>query len=261
MDHESELDNVPLMEKTSLSDSEEDMLMTEEKTSTWDFLGLTIPSFGLQLAYTVQQVFGVPYLSSLGISDTHLPIYVLSGPLMGFLVPPVVAVFSDRIQSPLGKRKPFIFLGGLGTILSFLFLSSAQPIAETLFPFAAKTASHIIAGLSIYALNFSIQPLQLGLRASVVDHFSPQQQPDANLWISRLQSLGAVFVASIGLFWSPAFWDLSVVVTLVLALLMGVVSLTNPTKPGSQWLESEKLALGPISLRAHVFKLFRKAQN
>ena len=222
----------------------------------------------LQLAWTVQQVFGVPYLSSLGISDTQMPMFMLSGPLAGLVGPPVVAALSDTCQSPWGKRKPFIFLGGLGTILSFLLLAAARPLAVTLAysvldqasPNAATTTSHIIAGLSIYALNFSIQPLQLGLRASVVDHFGPHQQPTANLWISRFSALGSIFVALVGLGYSPAFWHLSIVVTSVLALLLGVVALTNTTKAGSQWSDRGKDA-GPISLCTHVSRLLRKARH
>ncbi|RFU72111.1 sucrose transporter [Trichoderma arundinaceum] len=234
MGHDADADNVPLMEKSTVSDVIDDEL-SDETPSRWDFLIHTIPFFGLQLAYTVQQVFGIPYLSSLGVPDTQLPIFVMSGPLAGFVVPPVIAVFSDTIRSPWGKRKPFIFLGGFGIILSFLFLASAQPLAETLAPHASVTVSHIIAGLSIYTLNFAIQPLQLGLRASVIDHFKPNQQVAANLWISRLQSLGSVFVALVGLGYSPAFWDLSIAVVCVLVPLLGIVAFTNNMKPGPQW--------------------------
>ena len=166
---------------------------------------------------------------------------MLSGPLAGLVGPPLVAALSETCQSPWGKRKPFIFFGGLGTIPPLLLLSAAQPLAVTLAlnildlgsSSAEVTTSHIIAGVSLYALNFSIQPLQLGLRASVVDHFGPHQQPAASLWISCFSVLGSVFVALIGLIYSPTFWDLSAVVTCVLSLLLGVVMLTNAMKPDS----------------------------
>ena len=197
-----------------------------------------------------------------------MPIFVLSGPLSGLIGPPVVAALIDRCQSPRGKRKPFIFLGGVGAIISLLLLAAAEPLAVTLVnsilhltsPGAAEVASHILAGLSIYSLNFSIQPLQLGLRASVVDRFSPHQQPTANLCISCFSALGSIFVAAVGLGYSPAFWELSIVVTSMLALVLGVVALTNNTRSRSRRLVNEK-DMEPISLGAHFSRLIKKARH
>jgi hypothetical protein len=84
--------------------------------------------------------------------------------------------------------------------------------------------------LSIYALNFSIQPLQLGLRASVIDHFEPHDQPVANLYIGSFSSLGSVFVAIVGLEYNPPFWDLGVVVVATLGLLLCFSALLSPLK-------------------------------
>ena len=197
-----------------------------------------------------------------------MPFYVLSGPLAGLVGSPIVAVLSDACQSSWGKRKPFILLGGLGTIVSFWLLAAAKPLAATLAngilglssSTAVTTTSQIMAGLSIYALNFSIQPLQLGLRASLVDRFGPHQQPTANLWSSRFSALGSVFVALVGLYYSPAFWDLNAVVTSVLALLLGVVALTKTTKTTSQTSEAGDNA-EPVSLRVHISKLFKTARH
>jgi solute carrier family 45 protein 1/2/4 len=221
----------------------------------------------LQLTWTVQQVFGVPYLASLGISNTQMPLFVASGPIAGLVGPPVIAALSDACQSPWGKRKPFILLGGLGAILSFLVLATAQPLAETFVrsTSAARTTSHVIAGLSINSLNFSIQSLQMGLRASVVDQVAPHQQATANLWISRFSSLGSVFVALVGLGYSPAFFDLSMVVVSVLALLLGLVAWTkipntavSHHRPGFG-RDAEKVTIS--GLVAHFSRVLRKARH
>jgi hypothetical protein len=91
------------------------------------------------------------------------------------------------------------------------------------------TVTHLIAGISIYALNFSIQPLALGLRASVIDQFSPSKQPQANLWISRFSSLGSIFVALFGLGYSPDFRILSIVVSGLIAVMLATVAMTKNT--------------------------------
>ena len=219
------------------------------------------------MTWTVQQVFGVPYLSSLGVSNTQMPLLVASGPIAGLVGPPIIAALSDACQSPWGKRKPFILVGGLGAILSFLLLATARPLADVVVrsTSAAKTTSHVIAGLSIYSLNFCIQSLQMGLRASVVDHFAPHQQATANLWISRFSALGSVFVALVGLGYSPSFFVLSVLVSSVLIMLLGVVLWADVTHKivSNQRLESrrdaEKLTISGVT--THFSRLLRKARH
>ncbi|PVH72014.1 hypothetical protein DL98DRAFT_596418 [Cadophora sp. DSE1049] len=226
-----------------------------------------MPFFG-QLAWTAQQVYGVPYLTSLGVPEGQIPIFVLSGPLAGLVAPPLIAALSNICQSRWGKRKPFIFVGGIGTITSFLFLAGAESIALYITsPYKAKQASHIIAGLSIYALNFSIQPLQLGLRASVVDHFESHEQPVANLYISGFSSLGSVFVAIVGLGYNPPFWDLVVVVVATLGLLLCFSALVTPLKVELEQIReaspqrsnrSLSTSVVSISLRSRASQLVRK---
>lgn len=200
-----------------------------------------------------------------------MPIFVLSGPLAGLIGPPVVAALSETCGGRWGRRKPFIFIGGAGTIVSFLVLAAAESLAVRLdcsilgsaSSEETKTTSHVIAGLSIYALNFSIQPLSLGLRASVVDCFRPQHQPSAMLWVSRFSALGSVFVALVGLGYSPAFWDLSVVVTSIVALLLCVVALTNTARLGPQHYvgRGRDGGTGHVSLYDHIRRLIKKARH
>lgn len=200
-----------------------------------------------------------------------MPIFVLSGPLAGLIGPPVVAALSETCNGRWGRRKPFIFIGGVGTMASFLVLAAAESLAVRLecsilgsaSSEGTKTTSHVIAGLGIYALNFSIQPLSLGLRASVVDCFRPHHQPSAMLWVSRFSALGSVFVALVGLGYSPAFWDLSVVVTSILALLLCVVAMTNTARLGPQPCvgRGKDRSTGQVSLYEHVCGLVKKARH
>lgn len=230
----------------------------------------------LQLAWTVQQVFGVvrglhktvnlvtvradivlqPYLSSLGIPDTQMPIFIFSGPLAGLVGPPSVAALSSSYINSWGSRKPLVYLGGLGTMLSFMILATARPLADTLCPSAAAETSHVIAGLSIYTLNFSIQPLQLGLRASVIDRFGPHEQFVASLWISCFSTSGSVFITLVALGYSPTFRILSAVVVFILALILCVVAFTDTTKSDPRWLSYGRDAV-PVSSRTRISQLFR----
>lgn len=199
-----------------------------------------------------------------------MPIFVLSGPLAGLIGPPCVAALSDTDRSLLGKWKPLIFFGGGTTIVSFLLLAAAEPLALSLTyslglssPNAAGVVSRMIAGVSIYSLNLALQPLQLGLRASVVDNFSPEQQPVANLWINRFSALGSAFVTFVALVYSPVFWNLTIVVASILAMLLGIVAFTitgNHTSPRTRHGDAE-FPEPKTTLKWHVSQLLKKASK
>ncbi|KAI1433204.1 hypothetical protein GGR50DRAFT_517823 [Xylaria sp. CBS 124048] len=269
LDEDPHPDSVPLMERDAVVDN---MLVPDEQRSKRDLLLLTAPFFSLQLAWSIQQVFGIPHLASLSIPDTLIPLLVISGPVAGILVPPIVAALSENIESPLGKRKPFIYAGGCGTILSFIFLGAAKPIAIGLsHAFGGSdsseitvTATRAIAGLSIYALNFSIQPLALGLRASVVDYFGPLQQSDANLWIGRFSSLGSISMALFGLSYSPAFWVLCIAVIALIGIMLvavAVVAATKDTDLPNREVPIKKRNGSRLTTRAHVVKILTRARR
>ncbi|POS76764.1 sucrose transporter [Diaporthe helianthi] len=201
------LEHFPLVGNRPSKQSPEDAAGVREPRR-WDFFVLTVPFFGLQLAWTIQQVYGIPYLSSLGVSNTQMPLFVLSGPLAGLIGPPIVAALSEKCDGQWGRRKPLILSGGVGTIVSFLILSAAESLAH---------------------------------------------QPSAMLWVSRFSALGSVFVALVGFWYSPAFWDLSVVVTSIMGVLLCIVAFTNTATT----CVMVRLVLGPtLYQRVHIFRLF-----
>ncbi|ETS75360.1 hypothetical protein PFICI_12304 [Pestalotiopsis fici W106-1] len=228
MENEPIYEEIPFM-PTNDENGSLDTPQTEERPRLRrDFLIATLPFFCLQLTWSIQQVFGIPYLYSLGISDSNVPLFLFAGPLAGLIVPPLVAAVGDSFGSPYGKRKPLIFFGGIGVIFSLLAFASISIIVEQLSYSTAAAWSdakvtHVVAGVSLYMLNFCIQPLSLGLRASIVDYFDPDEQVAVNLWVSCFSVMGSIFVALLALIYSPAFWDLSlVVVALLLAMLIMV---------------------------------------
>lgn len=155
---------------------------------------------------------------------------MLSGPLAGFIVPPVLGTLSDNCQSTWGKRKPFVFWGGIFVLVSNILMAAAQDVASLLEGWLddTDTATKIIAGVSIYILNFAMQPLALGLRTHAVDHFGPLEQSLVSLWVSRCSSLGSVFVALMAYTTSPPIIGLTITSSAVLALLLLVSLFMTP---------------------------------
>lgn len=178
------------------------------------------------------------------------------------------AILSDSCQSRLGKRKPFIFGGGAAVVLSLLLLARARELGELSSTFFSSTGvdtllAKSIATISIYCLNFAMQPLYLGIRAWSVDFFLPHQQPVISLWSSRFMSLGSLFVAFVGYgshkpsFESLAFVSAAVLTAVLLLILVAAPPDTRMT-PGN---DHRALVQMPISWHTHACRLMKKIQD
>lgn len=154
----------------------------------------------LQLAWSVELSNGSPYLLSLGITKSLLAIVWIAGPLSGVLVQPYVGIKSDRCRSRFGKRRPFMVGGAAATIVSLMILAwTREIVGGTLGIFgvdpasqATKTCALILAVIMIYILDFSINVIQAGIRAFIVDNAPTHQQDAANAWASRVSGMGNI---------------------------------------------------------------------
>lgn len=132
-------------------------------------------------------------------------------------------MWSDACESRWGKRKPFIAAGGLGCVISVLCLALSRELAGlTSYNAGLSANARNIAAVSIYTLNVSMQPLQLGLRAAIIDHFAPDEQPVANLWISRFSSFGSVLVTTVAYLYDLSFRDICTISILALISLLTI---------------------------------------
>ena len=107
-------------------------------------------------------------------------------------------MLSDRSQSRWGQRRPFIVVGALGITVSMLALSWVQEVIHAFIKVfrgdpqssASRSLVVVIAVFWIYALNISIQPLQGGIRAFIVENCPAHQQSQASAWASRMVGFG-----------------------------------------------------------------------
>ncbi|KAI0170911.1 hypothetical protein BJ166DRAFT_576267 [Pestalotiopsis sp. NC0098] len=265
MESEPIYEEIPFVEKDERGNDCLDSLSAEERPrSRRDFLIAAVPFFCLQLTWSIQQVFGIPYLYTLGISDSNVPLFLFAGPMAGLIVPPIVAAVGDSFDSPYGKRKPLIFFGGVGVIFSLMAFASTGIIVEqfsyaTAGMWSGTKVAHVVAGISLYILNFCIQPLSLGLRASIVDCFDPEEQILVNLWVSCSSVMGSIFVALIALAYSPAFWDLSLVVVGLLSAMLVLVAVSQLYRPSA--LSSSEQAPHSMSIRSQLARTLKTARN
>lgn len=141
-----------------------------------------------------------PFLVSMGLSKSLTALVWIAGPFCGAFVQPLVGYFSDRSRNSWGQRRPFIVVGTISTIFSILMLAwTESTIGQFVVAFDLQiqqtniTVTAIsLAVFWILALNISIQPLQVGLRALVVDNCPSQQQAQVNAWASLMTGLGNI---------------------------------------------------------------------
>ncbi|KAJ2745452.1 mitochondrial splicing system protein [Coemansia sp. BCRC 34301] len=118
------------------------------------------------------------------------------------VIQPVVGRISDRCQSRLGRRRPFIIGGAVFVVTSVIAIAYARELATVaahfLFPnsddiqaFVSRAAIALVVG-GFYVLDFSINTSQACARALALDQAPLEQQDAANAWAGRMLSLGSV---------------------------------------------------------------------
>ncbi|KAK4569788.1 hypothetical protein LTR86_002757 [Recurvomyces mirabilis] len=249
---------------------------TQETKSSWYLLLLTSALGGLQIAWSVELSNGSPYLLSLGISKSLLAFVWIAGPLSGTLVQPYVGIKSDRCRWSFGKRRPFMIGGAAATILSLMALAWTREligvIGHNVFgqPWDSKaiaTGSIVFAVLMIYILDFSINVIQAGVRAFIVDNAPTHQQDSANAWASRMSGVGNIVGYLFGyvdlpkylwFFGDSQFKVLCVIASLAMASTLAVSCISikerDPSRDGDPGAEAD----GVISFFRGLFQSIKK---
>ena len=169
-------------------------------------LGLSSGFLGLQGVFTVLFGSGTAYLSSLGFGQWLISLSWLAGPLAGLFFQPYVGSLSDSYSGPWGKRRPFVAAGTAVTIVALIAISHAEEFAAVVlsrFPGErgyerqfydrdSYLGMAVFVEVCLWLLNFSIQPIQMGLRSLLVDSIPLEQQSDANAWAARFTLIGNV---------------------------------------------------------------------
>lgn len=172
-----------------------------------DYIKVTIFGIGLSVLWTSLHTIIIPVrlldITPEAQKNTYLGLLTFSGLILAMLVQPVAGALSDRIVSPFGRRRPFIFVGtllallllptiGLSNTFFFLFLSYCFLQLASNFaqgPFQAFITDFIPRGYrgtasgvkSLLEILFAV--LLLRLIAHFMDTYAVQQH-SFWLWIS-----------------------------------------------------------------------------
>lgn len=109
------------------------------------------------------------------------------GPLSGLIVAPVIGVLSDRCTWRLGRRRPFIILGSVFSIVGMLIFANVVAITKGQL-FLARLLAVFAFGL----LDFSTNVIMFPSRALLGDLLPTYQQHDAQSAAAVIASIGEV---------------------------------------------------------------------
>lgn len=146
--------------------------------------------------------FGKPYFMYIGISPTVTSFVWMAGPIAGTLFQPYIGAVSDQSQHPWGRRKFYIIIGTMSTILCILILRQSIDIAMWVAQALgleprgkmAHTIAQVIAITAITIFSFTTCPLQAGLRTFIVENCPTHQQEAASAWVCRFIGIGSMLL-------------------------------------------------------------------
>ncbi|RLN86028.1 hypothetical protein BBJ28_00015861 [Nothophytophthora sp. Chile5] len=99
--------------------------------SLWLLLAISMPRMAIQMAWAAQWAALGPYLSTM-LPRFAVQITQFIGPIAGVLVGPSVGVFSDRSTMAFGRRRPFLIVAGVLSVVCWIAMGYTREMGEAL---------------------------------------------------------------------------------------------------------------------------------
>lgn len=160
---------------------------TDESKEFWPFWKLALialPQLGVQILWVFLGPNTTSYLISLGASDSMAAINNSAGPVVGFIVGPIVGTWSDQSTSKWGRRRPVIVAGFLATLVAGILYSGARQIL------GEGSGALWLAASMQWVMDFTINAMQTPFRALVSDLSSKDQQMPMQMFFVVVCAVG-----------------------------------------------------------------------
>ncbi|EAY05185.1 Major Facilitator Superfamily protein [Trichomonas vaginalis G3] len=216
---------------------------------------ITMSCLAFQVGWTV--VFGLvdPLMTDLNLSKVTKFIAWSIGPITGFFVQPIIGYYSDRCRSRFGRRRPYLFWGGVGTFIGLGGLFALYMLRE-------KWSHNLITPilLIVIAVTYiSINTFQSPARSIIGDILPPDQRTRGFAFSSILIGIGAVvtnLLGGIGYFVnSPSYQKKVFPITLILSTVTIVISLATTIIVANEKQFTEEIEKGSIFDLKSIFHM------
>jgi solute carrier family 45 protein 1/2/4 len=164
-------------------------LANRESLPLWQVVCIAGSMLSYQAAYSVVYTLGTPIFMHFQASQVAISVLWSFFPLTGFILQPVIGHFSDRLRSPLGRRRPFLIVGCVGLVVGLSVMGTLDAYGG---PFSETNAWYAgVFGLDLIWISCFLSVLQGPARAVLGDLIPQAQQVSANTIASLMMSIGA----------------------------------------------------------------------
>jgi len=185
----------------------------------WKLALIALPQLGVMVLWIFLGPNTTPYAKSLGASEAFATLNNSAGPIVGFIVGPIVGTWSDQSESKWGRRRPIIVAGLVSTIVAGLLYAGAKQILGP-----GDGAMYLAASMQ-WVLDFTINAMQTPFRALVADLASPEQQLPMQIFFAIVCAVGCFFAFSIMKLYEVAIHHMLELMCIVLLVNIACVAL------------------------------------
>ncbi len=177
------------------------MLNIQRKMSNTFFALLSLPATAMGFGLSVQ-ISALSWILSTryGLDISQIGIVWAAGPIAGIIAQPIVGALSDNLWFMGGRRRPWIFFGGLLTGLMLLALPNIH-IIQSMFGAAGAEGLLTIAVVVALTLDLSINVSFNPTRSLIADCTSKEQRSKGYTWMQTVSGTCGVLAYLIAVIW------------------------------------------------------------
>ncbi|MEM9810317.1 MAG: MFS transporter [Pseudomonadota bacterium] len=171
-----------------------------ERVSATDRWLYASGSFGTGVFSTIPSILLLYYCTEiLGLAAAAVSLILLFPKLISLIWDPIVGMWSDNTRLPLGRRKPFLIVGAVGTSAMFVALFAPPDLpASDLLIWVAVSYTALSLLYSLFAVPYTALPADLSNQESDVVRFVSARMILLMIGILAGASVAPILVSSFG---------------------------------------------------------------
>ena len=104
--------------------------VNENHKTTFDLIRLSAIVCGIEFCYAAETAFVSPILLQLGLPVIFMSWIWCLPPLIGFFLVPILGSLSDKWQTRIGRRRPFIIIYSIGILTGLLLVANGTETSD-----------------------------------------------------------------------------------------------------------------------------------
>ncbi|XP_006815178.1 membrane-associated transporter protein-like [Saccoglossus kowalevskii] len=116
-------DRIPIQDEVAAS---------QPRKSRFQLIVLSAAVCGIEFCYAAETAYVSPTLLKIGVPEQYMTLIWCLSPMLGIFLMPFIGSGSDRCNSKLGRRRPFILLLSAGIVIGLIFVPNGKDIGLAL---------------------------------------------------------------------------------------------------------------------------------